>query len=296
MQTLDEYYPRVSLTALVKLLRTSHEVKYAVKATQHICEHFDANLLSKYLEYVLYGYMDAIRRQDLDTEEDDHKIELFRCLADLVVMSRGGIRSHVGVLIKLLDEFWHTHLWACLDVMKALEETLSVAEFQMHAVELLNLLLRTIRSDRDHTREKTRAVLSTLLEMSGRDSAENVITVPNQLRLVLPDLMRIVELPANREMEPVRRDALRVVRSIVERTDQVVDFASVIVLPLLRVIRNSAHQGMKENSDAMLLNNRTNFHPDGTPKQQFDRGSMMPMDHQMGGSVVAGTGASSCDP
>ena len=85
-------------------------------------------------------------------------------------MSRGGIRSHVEFLIKLLDEFWHTHLWACLVVMKALEETLSVAEL-MHAVELLNLLLRTIRSDRDHTREKTRAVLSTLLEMSGRDSA-----------------------------------------------------------------------------------------------------------------------------
>ena len=114
-----------------------------------------------------------------------------------------------------------------------------------------------------------------------------MITVPNQLRLVLPDPMPR-GLPANREMEPVRRDALRVVRSIVERTDQVVDFASVIVLPLLRVIRNSAHQGMKENSDAMLLNNRTNFNPDGTPKQQFDRGSMMPMDHRMGGSVVAG--------
>ena len=41
-------------------------------------------------------------------------------------MSRGGIRSHVGVIIKLLDEFWHTHLGACLDVLRALEEVLSV--------------------------------------------------------------------------------------------------------------------------------------------------------------------------
>ena len=57
---------------------------------------------------------------------EDHRIELFRCLAGLVVMSRGGIRSHVGVIIKLLDEFWHTHLGACLDVLRALEEVLSV--------------------------------------------------------------------------------------------------------------------------------------------------------------------------
>ena len=71
MQTLDEYYPRVSLTALVKLLRTSHEVKYAVKATPHL-RALRRELAEKYLEYVLYGYMDAIRRQDLDTEEDDH--------------------------------------------------------------------------------------------------------------------------------------------------------------------------------------------------------------------------------
>jgi hypothetical protein len=45
IETLEEYYPRVSLNALVKLLRHSQEVKYAVKATHHICSHFDQPLL-----------------------------------------------------------------------------------------------------------------------------------------------------------------------------------------------------------------------------------------------------------
>ena len=75
----------------------------------------------------------------------------------------------------------------------------------MHAVELLNLLLRTIRSDRELERRNTGLVLSTLLEMSGRDPDENVITVPKQLRLVLPDLMKVVELPPQPTFEPIRR-------------------------------------------------------------------------------------------
>jgi hypothetical protein len=65
LEPLEAYYPRVSLTALVKLLRRSQEVQYAIKATMHICGCFDQPLLDVYLAPVVCGYIDAIRRTDL---------------------------------------------------------------------------------------------------------------------------------------------------------------------------------------------------------------------------------------
>ena len=68
LEPLEAYYPRVSLTALVKLLKYSNEVKYAIKATMHICSCFDQSLLDVYLAPVVCGYMDAIRRADLGSD------------------------------------------------------------------------------------------------------------------------------------------------------------------------------------------------------------------------------------
>lgn len=68
LEPLEAYYPRVSLTALVKLLKYSNEVKYAVKATMHICSCFDQSLLDVYLAPAMCGYMDAIRRTDLGSD------------------------------------------------------------------------------------------------------------------------------------------------------------------------------------------------------------------------------------
>jgi len=236
LETLDEYYPRVSLKALIKLLRRSQEVKYAVKATTHICQHFSVALLDVYLEPVIEGYMDAIRRSDLEVGTTDL---LFEKLAELIRMTQGGegLRRLMSRLVKLLDDNWSKHLHNCLIVIEAVEEQLSVDEFHFHASSLLGLLLRTIKADRTRDKALTKLVLDGLYKMSVRDISENVLISSSQMRLILPDVMKVAELQSGLTHR-VRITALSVLREIISRAsqDDLEDFASIIVMPLLRII------------------------------------------------------------
>ena len=252
METLEAFYPRVSLTALVNLLRQSQEIRYAVTATHHICSHFDKALLEVYLGPIMVGYMDAIRRQDIDDKLDMREL-LFEKLAELVRMSGGGpvLRRLVPLLVVLLDSFWTRHHRKCLEEILALEEVLAVSEFNFHAGSLFGLLLRTAKADRSRDRGSTFRVLEALHKMALRDYDDNVVVPAAQLRLLLPDLMRCAELrPLT--CHRVRVKALAIARVCIDKASaaELPGFASVLILPLLRVISHASRLNAREDGTA----------------------------------------------
>lgn len=139
-------------------------------------------------------------------------------------------------------------------------------EFHHHAAPLLGLLLRTMKQDRSRDKSMTILVLGTLHKMAGRDVSENVV-LP-QLSLVLPDLMRVAEMSAssssinNPSTQAIsnstgsvrpRVKALEVLRDLIDRISptDLPDFASGIVLPLLRVVVSTSRNPSAGSNSAV---------------------------------------------
>mmetsp|Transcript_71167 Transcript_71167/g.139831 ORF Transcript_71167/g.139831 Transcript_71167/m.139831 type:complete len:200 (+) Transcript_71167:672-1271(+) len=104
-----------------------------------------------------------------------------------------------------------------------------------------------MKQDRHREKGMTLLVLSTLHKMAGRDVLTENVVVP-QLSLVLPELMRVAESSSFR----CRLKALAVLRDLLDRISatDLPDYASGVVLPLLRVVASTCRGGAKGISGA----------------------------------------------
>jgi hypothetical protein len=137
------------------------------------------------------------------------------------------------------------------DIFTASVPVLTTAEFHYHAAALLGLLLRTTKQDRTRDRSFTQLALASLHRMARREASENVVIPDQQLRLVLPDLLRVAELkPAAAHLARLR--ALAVLRDLLDRIPAMGlnDLAAPLVLSLLRILQASCRPSSGSNGSA----------------------------------------------
>ena len=226
-----DYYPTVAIRALIRILRDPSlnvHHKNVTKAIMFIFRSLDVKCVA-FLPKVVPAFVEVMR-----TCERTLRVQLFQHLGQLVTIVKQHIRAYLDDIFELVGDHWDD----CLEQILKLVEAVSTAlrnEFKIYLPKLMANLLRELANDLDSARKPKLLVLSTLSKLGTQ--------LEGYLFLVIPALLRLVELTGDHsETVEVRRAAFVTLATIAQLLD-VSDYASRIVHPTVRVLDEIAREG-----------------------------------------------------
>lgn len=224
---LDEYYPAVAISTLMKILKDPNLAQHHTNVVQAVTFIF-TNLGIKcvpYLSQVLPSLLNNIRSADVIRREF-----LFQQLSKLIEIVKQHIISYMSEIFRLVKDFWVPSSETTQITLINLVEKISIAlgcEFKVYLSQLMPQILRVL----SHDNSKNRKVTSTLL-CALQKFGDNL---DDYLHLIVPPIVKLFEpIDVSQNVSITALETINYLAEILDFTD----FSSRILHPLVRVIDN----------------------------------------------------------
>lgn len=224
---LDEYYPAVAISTLMKILKDQNLSQHHTNVVQAVTFIFKSLGIKcvPYLSQVLPSLLNNIRTADVSKRDF-----LFQQLSILVEIVKQHIISYMGDIFKLVKDFWVPQSESTQITLINLVEKISIAlgcEFKVYLSQLMPQILRVLSHDNSKNKKVTNVLLGTLQKFGDN--------LDDYLHLIVPPIVRLFE-PGDAPQN-VSISALETINHLAEILD-FTDYSSRIIHPLVRVIDN----------------------------------------------------------
>ena len=224
---LEEYYPAVAISTLMKILRDPNLAQHHTNVVQAVTFIFKSLGIKcvPYLSQVLPSLINNIRTAD--TNKRDF---LFQQLSILIEIVKQHIISYMGEIFKLVKDFWVPSSESSQITLINLVEKIAIAlgcEFKVYLSQLMPQILRVLSHDNSKNRTVTMKLLAALQKFGDN--------LDDHLHLIIPPIVKLfepIDLPMN-----VCVSALETINYLAEILD-FTDFSSRILHPLVRVLES----------------------------------------------------------
>lgn len=225
---LEEYYPAVAISTLMKILRDPNLAQHHTSVVQAVTFIFKSLGIKcvPYLSQVLPSLLNNIRAADVNKRDF-----LFQQLSILIEIVKQHIISYMADIFKLVKDFWVPSQSESAQItLINLVEKIATAlgcEFKVYLSQLMPQILRVL----SHDNSKNRAVTVKLL-VALQKFGDNL---DDYLHLIIPPIVKLfepIDVPQN-----VCICALETINYLAEILD-FTDFSSRILHPLVRVLEN----------------------------------------------------------
>ncbi|XP_055588723.1 serine/threonine-protein kinase Tor [Uranotaenia lowii] len=223
---LEEYYPAVAISTLMKILRDptlSHHHISVVQAITFIFKSLGIKCVP-YLSQVLPSLLGNIMNADMNLKEF-----LFQQLSILIEIVKQHIISFMEEIFQLVKTFWNS-TYPLQSTLINLIEKIAIAlgcEFKIYLPQLMPQILRVLLHDNSTNRTVTVKLLTALQKFGNN--------LDDYLHLIIPAIVKLfepIEVPF-----AVSLAALETINYLAEILD-FTDFSSRIIHPLVRVLDN----------------------------------------------------------
>nr|AEA11029.1 target of rapamycin [Ochlerotatus triseriatus] len=236
---LEEYYPAVAISTLMKILRDptlSHHHISVVQAITFIFKSLGIKCVP-YLSQVLPSLLGNIRNAEVNLKEF-----LFQQLSILIEIVKQHIISFMEEIFQLIKTFWNSS-YPLQPTLINLVEKIAIAlgcEFKIYLPQLMPQILRVLLHDASTNRTVTVKLLTALQKFGNN--------LDDYLHLIIPAVVKLfepIEVPYQ-----VSLAALETINYLAEILD-FTDFSSRIIHPLVRVLDN--HPGQLQTAALQTL-------------------------------------------
>lgn len=236
---LEEYYPAVAISTLMKILRDPNLAQHHTSVVQAVTFIFKSLGIKcvPYLSQVLPSLLNNIRAADVNKRDF-----LFQQLSILIEIVKQHIISYMGDIFKLVKDFWVQTSESTQITLINLVEKIAIAlgcEFKVYLSQLMPQILRVLSHDNSKNRAVTMKLLAALKKFGDN--------LDDYLHLIIPPIVKLfepIDLPQN-----VCVSALETISYLAEILD-FTDFSSRILHPLVRVLDN--YPDMRQTAMATL--------------------------------------------
>ncbi|KAK2504284.1 hypothetical protein MC885_005935, partial [Smutsia gigantea] len=224
---LDEFYPAVSMVALMRIFRDqslSHHHTMVVQAITFIFKSLGLKCV-QFLPQVMPTFLNVIRVCDGAIREF-----LFQQLGMLVSFVKSHIRPYMDEIVTLMREFWVMNTSIQSTIILLIEQIVVAlgGEFKLYLPQLIPHMLRVFMHDNSPGRIVSIKLLSAI-QLFGAN-------LDDYLHLLLPPIVKLFDAP---EVPlPSRKAALETVDRLTESLD-FTDYASRIIHPIVRTLDQS---------------------------------------------------------
>lgn len=224
--SLEEYYPAVAISTLMKILRDPNLNQHHTSVVQAVTFIFKSLGIKcvPYLSQVLPSLLSNIRAADVN------KLEfLFQQLSILIEIVKQHIISYMSDIFKLIKDFWVTNSSTQTTLINLIEK-IAIAmgcEFKVYLSQLMPQILRVLSHDASKNRSVTIKLLIALQKFGDN--------LDDYLHLIIPPIVKLFE--PNDVPQNVCITALETINYLAEILD-FTDFSSRIIHPLVRVLDN----------------------------------------------------------
>lgn len=224
---LEEYYPAVAISTLMKILRDPNLAQHHTNVVQAVTFIFKSLGIKcvPYLCQVLPSLLNNIR-----TAETSKRDFLFQQLSILIEIVKQHIISYMSDIFKLVKDFWTPSSATTIITLINLVEKIAIAlgcEFKVYLSQLMPQILRVLSHDTSKNRQVTIKLLYALQKFGDN--------LDDYLHLIIPSIVKLfepIDIPQN-----VCSVALETINNLAEILD-FTDFSSRILHPLVRVLDN----------------------------------------------------------
>lgn len=224
---LEEYYPAVAISTLIKILRDPNLAQHHTNVVQAVTFIFKSLGIKcvPYLSQVLPSLLNNIRTADINKRDF-----LFQQLSILIEIVKQHIISYMGDIFKLVKDFWVPSSESTQVTLINLVEKIAIAlgcEFKVYLSQLMPQILRVLSHDNSKNRTVTIKLLLALQKFGDN--------LDDYLHLIIPPIVKLfepIDLPQN-----VCNYSLETINYLAEILD-FTDFSSRILHPLVRVLDN----------------------------------------------------------
>ncbi|XP_058826350.1 serine/threonine-protein kinase Tor [Topomyia yanbarensis] len=236
---LEEYYPAVAISTLMKILRDptlSHHHISVVQAITFIFKSLGIKCVP-YLSQVLPSLLGNIRNAEMNLKEF-----LFQQLSILIEIVKQHIISFMDEIFQLIRTFWNSS-YPLQSTLINLVEKIAIAlgcEFKIYLPQLMPQILRVLLHDNSPNRTVTVKLLTALQKFGNN--------LDDYLHLIIPAIVKLFE-PIDIPFA-VSLAALETINYLAEILD-FTDFSSRIIHPLVRVLDN--HPGQLQTAALQTL-------------------------------------------
>ncbi|XP_028613619.1 serine/threonine-protein kinase mTOR [Grammomys surdaster] len=224
---LDEFYPAVSMVALMRIFRDqslSHHHTMVVQAITFIFKSLGLKCV-QFLPQVMPTFLNVIRVCDGAIREF-----LFQQLGMLVSFVKSHIRPYMDEIVTLMREFWVMNTSIQSTIILLIEQIVVAlgGEFKLYLPQLIPHMLRVFMHDSSQGRIVSIKLLAAI-QLFGAN-------LDDYLHLLLPPIVKLFDAP---EVPlPSRKAALETVDRLTESLD-FTDYASRIIHPIVRTLDQS---------------------------------------------------------
>ncbi|XP_036113118.1 serine/threonine-protein kinase mTOR isoform X2 [Molossus molossus] len=221
---LDEFYPAVSMVALMRIFRDqslSHHHTMVVQAITFIFKSLGLKCV-QFLPQVMPTFLNVIRVCDGAIREF-----LFQQLGMLVSFVKSHIRPYMDEIVTLMREFWVMNTSIQSTIILLIEQIVVAlgGEFKLYLPQLIPHMLRVFMHDNSPGRIVSIKLLAAI-QLFGAN-------LDDYLHLLLPPIVKLFDAP---EVPlPSRKAALETVDRLTESLD-FTDYASRIIHPIVRTL------------------------------------------------------------
>ncbi|KFW89964.1 Serine/threonine-protein kinase mTOR, partial [Phalacrocorax carbo] len=224
---LDEFYPAVSMVALMRIFRDQSLSQHHTMVVQAITFIFKSLGLKcvQFLPQVMPTFLNVIRVCDGAIREF-----LFQQLGMLVSFVRSHIRPYMDEIVTLMRDFWVMNNSIQSTIILLIEQIVVAlgGEFKLYLPQLIPHMLRVFMHDNSQSRIVSVKLLNAI-QLFGAN-------LDDYLHLLLPPIVKLFDAPD----VPVvaRKAALETVDRLTESLD-FTDYASRIIHPIVRTLDQS---------------------------------------------------------
>ncbi|EMP41525.1 Serine/threonine-protein kinase mTOR [Chelonia mydas] len=221
---LDEFYPAVSMVALMRIFRDqslSHHHTMVVQAITFIFKSLGLKCV-QFLPQVMPTFLNVIRVCDGAIREF-----LFQQLGMLVSFVRSHIRPYMDEIVTLMRDFWVMNNSIQSTIILLIEQIVVAlgGEFKLYLPQLIPHMLRVFMHDSSPGRNVSVKLLNAI-QLFGAN-------LDDYLHLLLPPIVKLFDAP---DVPLVaRKAALETVDRLTESLD-FTDYASRIIHPIVRTL------------------------------------------------------------
>ncbi|XP_014737189.1 PREDICTED: serine/threonine-protein kinase mTOR isoform X3 [Sturnus vulgaris] len=238
---LDEFYPAVSMVALMRIFRDQSLSQHHTMVVQAITFIFKSLGLKcvQFLPQVMPTFLNVIRVCDgaiREVKEDGESVLgrraefLFQQLGMLVSFVRSHIRPYMDEIVTLMRDFWVMNNSIQSTIILLIEQIVVAlgGEFKLYLPQLIPHMLRVFMHDNSQGRIVSVKLLNAI-QLFGAN-------LDDYLHLLLPPIVKLFDAPD----VPVvaRKAALETVDRLTESLD-FTDYASRIIHPIVRTLDQS---------------------------------------------------------
>ncbi|KAJ6656782.1 hypothetical protein lerEdw1_003113 [Lerista edwardsae] len=224
---LDEFYPAISMVALMRIFRDqslSHHHTMVVQAITFIFKSLGLKCV-QFLPQVMPTFLNVIRVCDGAIREF-----LFQQLGMLVSFVRSHIRPYMDEIVTLMRDFWVVNNSIQSTIILLIEQIVVAlgGEFKLYLPQLIPHMLRVLMHDSSSTRSVSTKLLNAI-QLFGAN-------LDDYLHLLLPPIVKLFDAPDAPLL--ARKAALETVDRLTESLD-FTDYASRIIHPIVRTLDQS---------------------------------------------------------